>query len=631
MTSNQLEQIHFEFFTVPTKNSETNTIRKTSQETCCSDLDKNLKKSKMSTGTGSRRNSLTESNSNSSFDIIGTDKDSSSDKEMSSFDSKFLTKKNENLLKNENYIFGENILRKKYSKNIRGIGGKNKNFVLKSEIINGFIYADNSDCNNINNNSIYGYLKNNIDYYYNEYYSFSKINNLNNVKNVQNDFFNINSNDSINLIDYNTLLLLKKLNPNQNKQSNTNFSAQQLFIEKNIKELNIFNKKNIGLSQNKFIENNNKELNAFSEIQKYIENKNNEPIDINKYDYTVLKNENLAKIAVYLIIDKKGCKFLQEKIQNNNHFVNNILFKYIQPYLVELSCDQYGNYFLQMLVNELNIFNLSLFIDSILNDIIQLCLSRYGSRVIQSIIDKVYKNNFLMNELIIYIFNKNDKNVNSNNNIFFSRHGNFVIQKLLNKIHLNENETIDIIYQYIYNNFLAITNSKYGVCIAQTIYKEANEFYRSKLYQLVIKNFNEIIFNEFGCFLLKSILTNNNSNKEIITKIQKNFESYFLNKNSSSVIEYCFEKDEKIRQYFLKFLVYEKPIYIIKMLINQNGNYIIQKALCLEDSVLKFEMMKVIMKNKEYLKNNGFGKKIFKKLLKNYFQNKNNFTSDNKE
>ena len=67
------------------------------------------------------------------------------------------------------------------------------------------------------------------------------------------------------------------------------------------------------------------------------------------------------------------------------------------------------------------------------------------------------------------------------------------------------------------------------------------------------------------------------------------------------------------------------------MLINQNGNYIIQKALCLEDSVLKFEMMKIIMKNKEYLKNNGFGKKIFKKLLKNYFQNKNNFTSDYKE
>ena len=503
---------------------------------------------------------------------------------------------------------------KEYYENIRDTRRKNKNFVLKSEIIRGYIYENSNGYNNKTNNSIYENLKDNIDFYINEYNSLSEINNINNKRDFKSEFSTVNSNNFFNQRGDNGFQLNKTVNTSQNYYYNNTYSVSRLPTEKNINGLNII------IKNNNQIENNNKELNIFTENHEFIENKNIPSININDYDYTMLKNENLAKIAVFLIIDKKGCKFLQDKIQNNTYFVNNILFKYIQPYLVELCCDQYGNYFLQMLVYELNPFNLNLFIDSILNNIIKICLSRHGSRVIQSIIDKTYQNNFLINKLIINIFNKNDNSINSNSNIFFSRHGNFVVQKLLNKIHLAENETIDIIYRYIYNNFLAITNSKYGVCIVQALYKESNESYHSKLYQLVIKNFNEIIFNEFGCFLMRCVLTYDNSNKEIIKKIENNFESYLANKNASSVIEYCFEKDDKIRKCFMKFLVYEKPMLIIEMLKSQNGNYIIQKALNLENSALKFEVLKVIMKNKECLKNNDFGKKIFKKLSINFFK-----------
>ena len=608
MSLNKLEQINFETITTLSKDEKIKNTRRISQETCYSDMEKNLKECKMSTGSFSRQNSLTQSNSNSTDDILGTDKDTVSDKEISSFDYKYDTKTNENMSENGKDIFGENNFGKECHENYKK---NNKNFVSKSEIINGFTFIKDREYNNQSKNSIYQYFKDSIDYYINEYNSSQKKNNLSNELNIQKSFYTVNPNYFISQRSNENIQSFQTLNNNNYNNSYSN----QMSIEKNIKELNLILK---NLNQNKF---NDNKLNT-AETQSSIENQNS--FNINDFDYPVLKNENLAKIAVFLIIDKKGCKFLQDKIQNNSHFVNNILFKYIQPYLVELCCDQYGNYFLQMLVYELNPFNLNLFIDSILNNIIKLCLSRHGSRVIQSIIDKAYQNNYLINKLIINIFNQNDKNINSNNNIFSSRHGNFVIQKLLSKVHLNENETIGIIYQYICNNFLAITNSKYGVCVVQTLYKEANEFYRSKLYQLIIKNFNEIIFNEFGCFLMRCVITDNNSNKEIISKIEKNFENYFANKNASSVIEYCFEKDDKIRKYFLNFLVYEKPMFIIKMLKNQNGNYIIQKALCLEDSALKFEMMKVIMKNKEYLKNSGFGKKIYKKLSKNFFQYSNN-------
>ena len=604
MSLNKLEQTNLETFIPFSKDEKIKTTRRISQETCYSDLEKNLKECKMSTGSLSRQNSLTQSISNSTDDIFGTDKDTVSDKEISNFDYKYDTKINENMSENGKDIFGENTFVKECHENFKK---NNKNFVPKSEIINGF-----KEYNNQNKNSIYRYFKDSIDYYINERNLSQKKNNLSNELNVQKNFYTVNPNYFINQRSNENILLFQTLNNNNYNNSYSN----QMSIEKNIKELNLILK---NLNQNKF---NDTKVNTVNETQTCIESQNT--ININDFDYSVLKNESLAKIAVFLIIDKKGCKFLQDKIQNNSHFVNNILFKYIQPYLVELCCDQYGNYFLQMLVYELNPFNLNLFIDSILNNIIKLCLSRHGSRVIQSIIDKAYQNNFLINKIIINIFNQNDKNINSNNNIFSSRHGNFVIQKLLSKVHLNENETIVIFYQYICNNFLAITNSKYGVCVVQTLYKEANEFYSSKIYQLIIKNFNEIIFNEFGCFLMRCVLTDNNSNKEIISKIEKNFENFFANKNASSVIEYCFEKDEKIRKYFLNFLVYEKPMFIIKMLKSQNGNYIIQKALCLEDSALKFEMMKVIMKNKEYLKNSGFGKKIFKKLSKNFFQYSNN-------
>ena len=239
MSLNKFEQMNSEILDPLTKKQEIKNTRRISQETCCSDLDRNLKEFKMSIESDSPKNSLSQSNSNSSADILATDKESISDKESSSFDYKYYTKKNENSPENGQEIFGENILGKEYYENIRNTRRKNKNFVLKSEIISGYIYENSNGYNNKTNNSIYEYLKDNIDFYINEYNSLSEINNLNNEIDFQSDFYTVNSNYFSNHGGDNGFRLNKTANISQNDYYNNSYSVNQLPIEKNINALNI--------------------------------------------------------------------------------------------------------------------------------------------------------------------------------------------------------------------------------------------------------------------------------------------------------------------------------------------------------------------------------------------------------
>ena len=443
---------------------------------------------------------------------------------------------------------------------------------------------------NININPFINYYSNyQAAYYYQQLYNKNK-------NQFQNDSFNpINNQNNNNII-----------NPNNNK---INIHISTLSNNNNIKtDIHSIHMNNNNMNHN----NNEIDNKSKTNLSNTNDNTNQQMIIKNYSEYS---DEEILNSAISLIKDQYGCLFMQEKIKGNNYFANELLFPRIKYYLKELCCDCFGNYFLQLMISILSFDNINKFFDMTQNEFTEICISPHGTRVIQKIIDKISATPLLMNR---FIYNLNSKDLGV---IFKSPYGNHSIQKFLEITHSSEYS--NFIFIYIYNNFLDITNSKHGVCVVQKCINEGDEKQRNKLYELILNNFNNIIKNEFGNYLIHYILINTKTEKKfkeilpIILKIEENMIELCQSKYSANVIEKSFENSENIiRDHILNSLIKNNSENIIDILLDNYGIYVIQKALKLKNSEHKNKLVEIINNKEKELKSINFGDYKYKNILK---------------
>ena len=427
-----------------------------------------------------------------------------------------------------------------------------RNFVLKSEICKDII--DKEDAYSNKNNTIqYNAL---INYYYNTNIfqqnnngDYTLINNFNFNEKVTQEDNNLSSENNINKND-------KDFNNNTNLNNNNN--------NNNINNSNNFNNgKNINANQiNSPLINN---IYNIIKTNNYYYYPNRVNMNIN---YTNNKSFNSQ---VLIIKDKFGCMMLKNKIMSDPNYANEILFLQIKEDLPDLCCDNFGNYFIQAFLDIISFDNLNKFLDLISKDFTSICTSPQGTRVIQKIVEKISFTPMLINKFI-YILKNDDFGL-----ICKSQYGNHIIQKFLLTFHSSE-YTI-FIYNYIYHNFIDISNSKHGVFIIQKCISEGNKIQREKLYNLINEDLSALIQNEYGNYLIQFILSNNINVQEtfqeilpIITKIEKNLISSCTPKHSANAIEKCFENsDDIIRNHILDYLFNNYSNKIIEIFLKNMG------------------------------------------------------------
>lgn len=204
--------------------------------------------------------------------------------------------------------------------------------------------------------------------------------------------------------------------------------------------------------------------------------------------------------------------------------------------------------------------------------------------------------------------------------IFKSPYGNHIMQKYLIMIHSPEHT--EFIYNYIYENFMEIARTKHGVCVIQKCVSEGDEKKRAKIYELIMANFEVLIKDQFGNYLIQYILINTKSKEKleeimpIIKKIEDNLIYYCKSQFSSNVIEKCFENGENyVKEYFLEYLLSHFKDNIIELLLNPYGIYIIQKALN-SNSIHKIKLCEVINEKSNELKNINLNDFKYKEIVK---------------
>ena len=334
------------------------------------------------------------------------------------------------------------------------------------------------------------------------------------------------------------------------------------------------------------------------------QNKQGNSIKQKRQNFNLLTNEELAKQAYVLAKNQNGCRYLQKRVDNNKELVPTLFFPYILGHFQELSNDQFGNYYIKIIIKYLP--------DEMINKLISLMnpyfgnigTNQFGTKVIQYLIELLNEKNliFFIEKIIPHIVTLiNDLN------------GIHIVQKLI----CLKNDNIQSIYNTIFKNIELISKTRDG---SNFIIKKLFDFLDEKNIILLLNSINlklnEIITDQYGNYIIQNILERYNLSLkyQIIENIIKNLVKLSNQKFSSNVVEKCFETEmkDKIIDEILKDNKFEL------MILNEYGNYVIQKALLYADKNKQEIILKSFIPLVNKLQKKPFGQKLLQKLFIHY-------------
>jgi hypothetical protein len=139
----------------------------------------------------------------------------------------------------------------------------------------------------------------------------------------------------------------------------------------------------------------------------------------------------------------------------------------------------------------------------------------------------------------------------------------------------------------------------------------------TSLIKAINNNLAIIITNQHGNYIIQSIIIKENLYLKfvIIETIIKNIVSFSNQKFSSNVVEKCFEVFEMKDKVFDELI---KSNNFEQILLNEYGNYVIQKALMKSDQNKQQIMLKLLVPLVNKLQCLPFGQKLLSKLFIQY-------------
>ena len=333
---------------------------------------------------------------------------------------------------------------------------------------------------------------------------------------------------------------------------------------------------------------------------------------IKRIDPNTYLNESIEYLSYNifpLAKDQAGCRFLQEKLEQNPTKASEAFYNAIIPFVLPLVKDAFGNYLIQKLCYYLSPEKIKKFLEIISPTILDVGSNSHGTRVIQHLI------NFLSTkELVDYFLNSIKPYVIP---LLKELNGTHIINKLVN----DHPECADEINKIIIENCPLLATHRHGCCILQKLLDGPNQKLKNELINNLVENCFVLIIDQFGNYVIQSILLLNESHASsaIAMKICDNMPYYSKHRYSSNVIEKCFDfcgKNER------KILIEKlcSPDVIADLILDEHGNYVIQKALFYADSRTKEIMLNNIISLLPKIKNAPFGEKLLIRLFATYPQ-----------
>ena len=255
-------------------------------------------------------------------------------------------------------------------------------------------------------------------------------------------------------------------------------------------------------------------------------------------------------------------------------------------------------------MNEEQIFNI-LYIISL--NIYEIGCNPHGTRALQSLISNLKNPNlqqYFLKIILPHIIG-----------FLKELNGTHVVQKFASDYPIYSPYINNIIIE----NCANLATHRHGCCVIQKYLETNDENMLNGLINKLIDNTLILIIDQFGNYVIQSILLigNKNYGNKIASKIIENVCYYAKHKYSSNVVEKCFDFcDGVIKQRLINRIL--KTENIIDLIIDEHGNYVVQKVLALSNNEIQKQMLNIIISQFDKLKMLPFGERIINRLLASY-------------
>ena len=495
-----------------------------------------------------------------------------------------------------------NQFRNLFFNNILYQSQNNFNFIYPTNLI------ENNNQNNISDNN--NYLNNNLNHINNNNNN-QNINFIQNIKNQNPHFNNTNPN---NFQNYNFIPNFQPFNNYYNNNSSKNClnnSYKTVNHNPNTKKRNsqtLFN-------SNQVLPNSEHRRASHMPLISHFQIIGNE----NQFDKGKLKEEN----PKYFLRDQLYCRQIQTKLENNINDVKYTeeFYENIKPHLIEIIEHQFGNYviqkFLSVLIAQENKIIFGNIFSQINEKLFLICIHNYGTRVIQKTLEKLDNGNYfkIETEKLNSIFKSLiEKHLYQ---LCCDKNGNHVYQKLL-KIFPKENNKNNFLYDELVKISFEVSIIQQGATLLGVAFDYSNEEQKQKLCEAIVERISDLINDKFGNYTIQTIfkLFDEKTNEKIYKYIDDNLLNLSKEKFSSNVIDKCIIKDYDKSEKLIQSLI-QKDI-IKEMIIDQFGNYIVQKAMSVSDKDTCKKIAEQIKPMLRELQKINIGKIIYEKLWQNY-------------
>ena len=333
---------------------------------------------------------------------------------------------------------------------------------------------------------------------------------------------------------------------------------------------------------------------------------------IKRIDPQTYLNESYEYLAhnIYpLAKDQAGCRFLQKKLEDEPQIATSFFYPAILPYVLPLVKDPFGNYLIQKLCYTLTPEQILQLLKILSTNILDIGANSHGRRVIQHII------NFLKTpELIQYFITIIQPYVIP---LLKELNGTHIIQKF----NTDYPKYSNIINKIVIDNCESLATHRHGCCVLQKYLDSPDEEMKRNLINSLIDKCLVLIIDQFGNYVMQSVLLLNDveASNAIASKLVENAAYYSKHKYSSNVVEKCFDYcDDNARKKLINVL--SKAEVMNDLIVDEHGNYVIQKVLACADLKTQNEMLQNIAPMINKLKTLNFGERIISRLLVSYPQ-----------
>ena len=489
----------------------------------------------------------------------------------------------------------------------------------------------NQNPNFMNNNDIYN-LNNNIpnlnNFNNNIYNNLNGMNlyNMNLLNNQMNSINKMNMNPFY--IQNNNIMQGYPFFSNNNSQNN-NFNID---LKKNKKNNNYMNNSNL-INNNRIIMNNNMNNNMNSNMNNNMINKNTNTNNLNQLNNDQ-KKKKIKRLEVSAYMDKPlsyiaenfgmmgkdqgACRYIQKLLNDNPTESLNALYVPICKNVLQLINDPFGNYLIQKIITLLNDEQLYEILKIISPFFFEICCNTHGTRVLQKLVEhsNAPKVKGYFFELLKPLITPLLKQLN----------GTFVVQKFAE---VNSKEYGQEINEIIVENSPVLSTHRHGCCVIQKYLELKDPIMTPNLLNKLIDNCLLLIIDQFGNYVIQTILLMGDKNygNRLAEKIVENVVYYAKHKYSSNVVEKCFDYCDGI---YLQNLMnnVQKKDNLRELILDEHGNYVVQKVLALSKPNVQRAMLKIIVPLFEKLKNFPYGERVINRLLISYpIINDKNFLS----